>query len=90
MPAAVRLRKGYSAEGLRALAARNVAPSAYRSSLRQRLSLPFCCSTAPVGIRPPTSTRPDLIALAGSGTDPAENASQYLRGNWLSNLVFDT
>ena len=56
---------------------------------------PCCCSTAPDGTPPPSSrsrpTSPRSSCLpAPPKLNPVENVWEFLRSNWLSNLVFDT
>src|ERR1700675_4003034 len=40
--------------------------------------------------RPPPQHHADLPAFPRAGAEPVENVWQFLRGNWLSNLVFET
>lgn len=56
---------------------------------------PSCCSIAQVGIRRPSSlcrtiSRRSSCRRVRRKLNPVENIWQYLRGNWLSNRVFDT
>ena len=56
---------------------------------------PSCCSTAPDGTPPPSSDVPSNITpiflpSRAPELNPVENIWQFLRSNWLSNLVFET
>jgi hypothetical protein len=58
-----------------------------------RAPTPCCCSTALDGTQPPSSTRHAASRRSSCvhvpELNPVENVWQFLRGNWLSNLVFE-
>jgi hypothetical protein len=64
-------------------------------AMSPRAPTPCCCSTAPGGTPPPNSTCPAtsrriFLPSHAPKLNPVENVWQFMRGNWLLNLVFDT
>ena len=73
-------------------------PYHFFTSMKSRATSPralmrCCCSTAPDGILPASSTCPPISRRSSCRraprAQPGRNVWQYLRQNWISNTVFE-